>query len=163
MDDHICNISRIMDSNSSRIEQITPDELIEEFKQKMLDTFGLRLTVSKAKDNPINPHLLLEAANDILKGYGAEFYSGMDSTSRRRPLVYLRAAYAKVCSEDGMPNAVIARYIGMHRCTVIHSLKVARDLLATKNMEFTKVYNTLITKYYDIHSKNQREQDIPIR
>ena len=151
-----------MDSTIYTLKQLSCEQFIEQFKQQMLNTYGIAVTVHKKEGSTIFPKVLLKAADELLTPYKDQFPKGLNSKNRMRLLVYYRAAFCKICFDDGINKKHIGPYIGIHRCTVIHSIKVANDLLSTKNQEFSILYNRLLSKYDEINSKNQREQDIPI-
>ena len=116
----------------------------------------MKVEVIPERLQTIDPKLLLTVAGELLAEKGYDFPEGITTKRRMRDIVYLRHAFCKMCFDNGLAKNRIKNYLGVDRCTVIHSIKSANALLDTKDKEFIKTYYNLLNSYAD----KQKDRDI---
>ena len=139
-----------MDMDSSAIYEISKfNEYVTEFVRTCRKRFNMKVEVIPERLQMIDPELLLTVAGELLAERGYDFPEGIKTKRRLRDIVYLRHAFCKMCNDKGLAKNRIKNYLGIDRCTVIHSIKSANALLDTKDKEFIKTYYKLLNSYAD--------------
>lgn len=119
----------------------------------------MKVEVIPERLQSIDPELLLTVAGNILAEKGYQIPEGIKTKRRLRDIVYLRHAFCKMCYDNGLAKNRIKNYIGLNRCTVIHSIKSANMLLEIKDKGFSTTYYKLLNSY---GSQDIGRQDIPV-
>lgn len=119
----------------------------------------MKVEVIPERLQSIDPELLMTVAGELLVEKGYHFSEGLKTKRRFRDIVYLRHAFCKMCYENGLAKNRIKNYLGIDRCTVIHSIKSANALLDIKDKGFSTIYYKLLNLY---GSQDIGRQDIPV-
>lgn len=150
----------IMDMDSITTDGIREfNAYVLEFTRNCKKLFNMKVEVIPERLQSIDPELLLTVAGNILAEKGYDFPEGIKTKRRLRDIVYLRQAFCKMCYDNGLAKNRIKDYIGLNRCTVIHSIKSANMLLDIKDKGFSTTYYKLLNSY---GSQDIGRQDIPV-
>ena len=134
-------------NNLSFYDSVEFTTFVETFVKQCEEKFNKKVEVIPQKIEVINLNVLLDAANQILGEYSKEYKDGIKVKSRLRHIIFIRQAFAKVCFDNGVKKYQIGNFLGLHRCTIIHGIRSAVDLLEVKHKEFTETYTKLLFLY----------------
>lgn len=147
----------ILDMDSGTTDEIRKfNAYVLEFTRNCRKLFNMKVEVIPERLQNVDPELLLTVAGTIMAEKGYNFPEGIRTKRRFQDIVYLRHAFCKMCYDNGLTKRRIKTYIGVDRCTVIHSIKSANMLLDTKDKNFAKTYYKLLNSYAD----KQKDRDI---
>lgn len=131
-----------------------------EYLKNRVDRMEDFLKMRKRKDPNYTP--LFDVLCDIVKSNTGVTKDDLMSGNRHRDIVDVRHM-AMVVMKECTPQEVIniGRMFNKHHSIVFHAMKKHRNLIFTKDFEYTKTYTLILNEFKKFIKENNEESFLP--
>ena len=136
---------------------------VHEFKQNILDKYGIRAyVISDAKDKTLDLKTLEECVVKVMKQEHPEWLSYWRSPTlktRKPEFVTYCTIFSFFARGAGYTYDKIGKYLNRKHCSIIHQYQTAKIILITADPDFMETYvrvSKRISQYVGIIPKNTK-------